>query len=899
MKRKTTLTLRTPTQGDRRRLWASACSAALLAVGGLLAAPTTVTAQTLEARQPLVTGQEARVDALLKQMTLEEKIDLLSGTGFGTHALPRLNIPALKMTDGPVGARIPPPSTAMAAGIGLAATWDPTLAQRVGGQIGRDARSRGANFLLGPGVNIYRAPMNGRNFEYFGEDPLLAGRIAVGYITGVQGQGVSATIKHFLGNNSEFARNTSDSVIDERALREIYLPAFEAAVKEGQVGAIMDSYNLTNGAYMTQNGYFNTDVAKTQWGFPGLIMSDWGATHDTLGAANGGMDLEMPSGQFFNRRTLLPAVQGGQVAAAGVDDKVRRLLRLAVRFGWMDKPQTDLSIPLYNLQGRQAALDGAREGMVLLKNEGGLLPLDRRHIKTIAVIGPDAFPAVATAGGSGHVPSFSSVSILQGLGDALGLEGTVTYARGLPTTAQMARATQFTTTPGGKRGITVETFATDDLTGAPVSTRIERSARTGRPFSFEDFDSSDFAPPPDPPAAAPPPAGAAPAPPPSPLGQRPPPYSSRWTGYYTPEAAGAFILFVQGPYKFRVLVDGAPVIDCTRIPRAALNQARLTLTSGPHKVMLEQFGAPFFGPPFLRLGILSEAGVVDPSVVALASRADAVVVAVGFDEQTETEGADREFALPPGQDALVRAVAAANKNTIVVVTSGGSVDVTPWVDRVPALVEAWYPGQEGGTALAEALFGTTNPSGRLPISWERRLEDNPSYSSYYYTAPDSNRIEYRDGIFVGYRGYEHSRTRPLFPFGYGLSYTAFRYANLSVKPASGSGPGPHYAVSFDVTNTGRRAGADVAQVYVADAHAAVPRPPKELKGFARVDLAAGQTKRVQVLLNGRAFTYYDVGAKRWHADPGEFGILVGHSSEDIALQGKVNLPQPLDLPVGD
>ncbi len=317
MEEMTTPTRRSPMRGRRR---ASAYSAALLAVGGLLTASSAAPAQAAPdtapaARQALDSAQEARVDALLKQMTLAEKIDLLSGTGFGTHALPRLKIPALKMTDGPVGARIPPPSTAMAAGIGLAATWDPALAERIGGQIGRDARSRGANFLLGPGVNIYRAPMNGRNFEYFGEDPLLAGRIAVGYIAGVQSQGISATIKHFLGNNSEFARNTSDSVIDERALREIYLPAFETAVKDGHVGAIMDSYNLTNGAYMTQNGYFNTDIVKTQWGFPGLIMSDWGATHDALGAATGGLDLEMPFGQYLNRRTLLPAVQGARSRA--------------------------------------------------------------------------------------------------------------------------------------------------------------------------------------------------------------------------------------------------------------------------------------------------------------------------------------------------------------------------------------------------------------------------------------------------------------------------------------------------------------------------------------------------------------------------------------------------------
>ncbi|MBV9850744.1 MAG: glycoside hydrolase family 3 C-terminal domain-containing protein [Armatimonadetes bacterium] len=869
------------------------------------------------ASAPMSAPVEARVNTLLSQMTLEEKIDMLSGVGYGaasdttgsTHALPRLGIPGFRMTDGPVGAHVPPPSTAYAAGIGLAATWDTALARRVGVQLGRDTRSRGQHFLLGPGVNIYRTPMNGRNFEYFGEDPFLGARIAVGYVQGVQSEGVSATIKHFLGNNSEFARNTSDSIIDERALREIYLPIFEAAVKEGQVGAIMDSYNLTNGAHMTQNGYLNTDVVKTQWGFPGIIMSDWGAVHDTLGAANGGMDLEMPDGQYLNRRNLLPAIAQGQVSVATVDDKVRRLLRLGARFGWLDREQKDLSIPRYNPQGRQAALDGAREGLVLLKNEGGLLPLDRGRVKTIAVIGPDAHPAIATAGGSGHVPPFTSVSILQGLSDALGAAGTVTYARGLPTLPQMASATHFTTEAGGDRGgVTVETFGNADLSGPPTATRVERSFSSGRPFSFEDFDPADFAPPSPPagppagprpgaPAGAP---GAAPAaPPPSPFG-RPAPTSTRRTGYYMASAAGSYILFVQGPEKFRALVDDQPVMDNWQVPRAALNQARLTLTAGPHKVVLEQSGGGGFGQPFLRLGIVPEDTVVEADARALAARADVAVVAVGFDDQIETEGSDREFALPPGQDALIRAVAAANRRTIVVVTSGGSVDVTPWLDRVPGLVEVWYPGQEGGTALAEALLGDVDPSGRLPISWERRLEDNPSDTNYYYTQPGTNKIEYREGIFVGYRGYEHNQVQPLFPFGYGLSYTTFRYANLSVTPQrGGTGPGPHYMVSFDVTNTGRRAGADVAQVYVADTHATVPRPPKELKGFARVELRPGQTRHVQVPLSGRAFTYYDVNAKQWHADPGEFTVLVGRSSERAELRGKVSLSQPVNLGVGD
>ena len=287
---------------------------------------------------------EARVDSLLKQLTLEEKIDILGGVDeFYIRANQRIGLPRLKMADGPVGVRNYGPSTVFG-GIGLAATWDPELAQRIGAVIGEDARARGVHFMLGPGVNIYRAPMCGRNFEYFGEDPFLSARTAVAYIKGMQSQGVSATVKHYLGNNQEYDRHNIDSVIDERTMREIYLPVFEAAVKEAHVGAIMDSYNLTNGVHMSQNGYLNTDVAKKEWGFTGIIMSDWTSVYDAVGAANGGLDLEMPSGKFMNRATLLPAVQAGKVSEATIDDKVRRILRTAIQFGWLDRDQTDLSI---------------------------------------------------------------------------------------------------------------------------------------------------------------------------------------------------------------------------------------------------------------------------------------------------------------------------------------------------------------------------------------------------------------------------------------------------------------------------------------------------------------------------------------------------------------------------
>ncbi len=817
--------------------------------------------------QPPSSEIERRVESILSQMTLEEKIDLLGGVdGFFIRDLPRLGLPRLKMADGPLGVRNFGPATAMAGGISLAATWDPALAEREGMEIARDARAKGVHFLLGPGVNIYRAPMNGRNFEYFGEDPFLASRIAVGYIRGVQSQGVSATIKHFIGNNSEFDRHNTDSVIDERTMREIYLPTFEAAVKEARVGAIMDSYNLTNGSHMTQNGYLNTDIAKKEWGFDGVMMSDWVATYNAVAAANGGLDLEMPSGQFLNRKHLVPAIEQGQVSVATIDDKVRRILRTAVRFGWLDRDQTDTSIPRYNLPGRRVALDAARSGMVLLKNEGGLLPLAKDRLKSIAVIGPNAYPAVPVGGGSARVEPFTAVSFLEGLTNTQGSAVNVYYHRGIPSLGEMAQATNFSTaTANGQPGLLAEYFKATDLQGAPVVTRTEQHVNYG-PGSPATFPEQTL--------------------------------SSRWTGYYRPEGAGAYDIFVLTTRDevggHRLYVDDNLVLDNWTRARAVAGHITLSLDEKPHKIVLEQHGRSARFGAWLRMGILRHGSIVEAEAKKMAAQADAVVVAAGFNPDTESEGADRTFYLPPGQDELIREMAAANRNTIVVITSGGGVDMNAWIDRVPALIEAWYPGQEGGTALAEILFGDVNPSGRLPVTFERRWEDNPVHDSYY-TEPGTNRIPYQEGVFVGYRGYEKNGVKPLFPFGYGLSYTTFKYGNLVIKPVGGGTSNPRYEVSFEVTNTGRRAGAAVAEVYIADRHARLPRPPKELKGFAKVDLKPGETRRITVPLDVRSLAYFDVGGKRWIAEAGTFEVLVGTSSEQIELSGKLTLPATVSV----
>jgi beta-glucosidase len=799
---------------------------------------------------------ESKIDSLLTKLTLEDKIDLIGGVdSFYIRANEKIGLPRLKMADGPVGVRNYGPSTVFG-GVGLAATWDPEMAARVGMTIGQDARERGVHFMLGPGVNIYRAPMNGRNFEYFGEDPFLSSQIAVGYIDGMQSQGVSATIKHYMGNNSEFDRHNTDSIIDERTMHEIYLPVFEAAVKQAHVGAIMDSYNLINGEHATQNGYLNNEVAKKDWGFKGIIMSDWDATYDGVAAANGGLDLEMPSGKFMNRVNLLPAVKSGKVSEATIDDKVRRILRTAIEFGWLDRDQTDLSIPAFNQNGRKVALEAARSGIVLLKNEGNILPLDKSRIKTIAVIGPDAYPAQPGGGGSAEAKPFTEVSYLEGIVNELGANAKVYYARGLPDLNDIAKATTFTTqAEGGVPGLKEELFHNKDLQGQPDV------VRTSKYLNYQ-------------PARG--------------RGEAVTGFSIRWTGFFTPPAAGTYVAMVQGPGEnggYRLYVDKKLVFDNWTQWYAFVRDVPLTLSAGPHEVEYDYYIKSGWGKVTANLGIVPADSLVTKEAKALAKQADAVVLAAGFNADSEGESGDRTFALTSGQNELINQIAAVNKNTIVVLTSGGGVDMSSWIDHVPALLQAWYPGQEGGTAVAQLLFGDFNPSGRLPISIERSWEDNPVHDNYY-PKEGTKKVEYKEEIFVGYRYYDKSSTKPLFPFGYGLSYTSFAYKNLTVSTPTADDA---VTVGFDVTNTGSREGADVAEVYVGDRHAPVPRPAKELKGFSKIDLNPGETKHVVVQLDRRAFSYYDVKKHDWTVAPGSFTILVGRSSAEIVLNGNLTL----------
>ncbi len=837
-----------------------------LVVGALLAF-----SAKAQAPHPLTDADRQRIDQIVHKMTLDEKLDYIGGMEMTIRAVPSVDVRALQMSDGPVGVRLDTgfPSTTYAGGIALAASWDRELAQRVGAGIGRDARARGINFMLGPAVNIYRSPRNGRNFEYFGEDPFLAANMAVGYITGMQEQGVSSTIKHYMGNNSEFLRHDSDSIIDARTMHEIYLPAFEAGVKNGHVGAVMDSYNLINGAHATQNVPLNIDIMRKEFGFEGTIMSDWDATYDGVAAANGGLDLEMPHGDHMNRKTLEPAIKAGKVSEATIDDKVRHILSTAMMFGWLDRDQTDTSISFVDRSNDETALDSAGESAVLLKNEGDLLPLDKSQIKSILIVGPDAYPGVPVGGGSAGVVPFHTMSPLEGITDGLGKTATVWYDRGLPKISDLAEATEFTTVAkNGKPGLTLQLFHNHELSGPPANTSIADHIDVAG-VSWDQMHSDPEM------AVALLAAGVK--------------TSRRYTGYYTAPSAGRYILALEASGEGsnnRVFVDGKQVIDDWELVRAFAPHVTLDLSAGPHKVVVEERqDFPVGGK--LRVAIVPEEKIVSERAKELAAKADVVVVAAGFDQDSEGEGGDRTFDLPYGQDALIQAMAAANKKVIVAVTSGGNVDSNAWLDRVPALLETWYGGQDGGQALAEILLGDVNPSGHLPATFERRPQDNPSYA-YYYPEPGTKRVVYKEGIFIGYRGYEHNHVKPLFPFGYGLSYTTFKFASLAVSPES-AGANPQVTVTFDVTNTGARKGAEVAQVYVSEDHAKVERPERELKGFERVDLTPGETKHLSVVLDARAFAYWNPDTKKWTINPGKFTVRVGESVESTPLSGSVEL----------
>ncbi|MCL2659883.1 MAG: glycoside hydrolase family 3 C-terminal domain-containing protein, partial [Acidobacteriaceae bacterium] len=769
----------------------------LLCVGG-------VTARAQQCAPPFP-DVEQRVQQLMPRLSMEQKIQLLTGShDMYIDGLDAIGLPRIKLSDGPTGVRVWGPSTAYPAGIALAASWDPKLIEEVGHSLGKDARARGVHILLAPGMNIYRAPMGGRNFEYFGEDPFLASRSAVAYICGVQAEGVVATAKHYVANDSEYDRHNVNAVVDERTLREIYLPPFEASVKDAHVAAFMDSYNLLNGEHTTQNKWLNNEVLKKEWGFDGILMSDWDATYDSMGAATAGLDLEMPTAKFMSAEFLRNALATGKLQPEVIDDKVRRILRTYLRFGFFDRPQQDLSIPLYSQQARRTALNAARESMVLLKNDH-VLPLDVKKVRTVAVIGPNAFPAVPGGGGSSFTEPFAASSFLTGISDNLAGKVKVLYSSGLPTPEAFFKDTEFMT-PDGKPGLLMETFSNREFAGTPVADTVRRLNRWG----FRMWTNG------------------------SPAHQ-----TIRWSGTYMPKTSGTYLMLVAtgSGDTYHITMDGQDVLTQKHAEGTAPKAAQINLNADtPVRVVVEY--RPGSSNVRIGFGIRPMEDLVLPEAKKIAAMADAVIVSVGFHPMFEAEGMDRSFDLPWGQADLINAVAAINPKTIVNVTAGGGFETASWINHAAALIDNFYPGQEGGQALAEVLFGERSPEGKLPITIEKNWADNPTVNSYYPNEKQTGHehdVNFTEGLMVGYRYYTTRQKSPAYPFGFGLSYSSFALSDLQVSSSTAaveslcSSP---LMASVEVKNVGPVPAAEVVQVYIRNESCNNGCPERELKAFA-------------------------------------------------------------------
>ncbi|MGA8660615.1 MAG: glycoside hydrolase family 3 C-terminal domain-containing protein [Chthoniobacterales bacterium] len=827
---------------------------------------------------------EQRVNNILSQFTLEEKLSYIGGTGFfdiKPIPVPNLQVPInpqIFQTDGPLGVRRNSPGIRFASGLTLAATWNRSLARQVGIAMGRDTRARGYFSILGPGMDFYRVPMGGRNFEYMnGEDPFLGGQLVPGVIQGIQSQGVWACAKHFVCNDEEANRTNVQILLDDRTLREIYLPVFEAAVKDGHVATVMGAYNAVNGFFCSENPFLLLEVLKKEWGFKGLLMSDYNAIHDGLTAALNGCDLDLPAGNFMNSKNLSPFIPA-PLQVATIDDKVRRILREVVSFGYLDRQQLDPSIPLDDPVSEATALNEAREGIILLKNEGNLLPLSEQ-VHTIAVLGPFAQGSPPSGFGSSYVTPISFVSVLEGIENEVSPGTTVDLIS--TNTLDPANATwEFVNANGElQQGLQAEYFTSNDLSGTAAVTRVDNH------LNF-DWDIN-----------------------PIPVSQNQGGFSARWTGQVRPVISGDHVFKVRGDGGLRVIVNGQTLFDNFNSPTlppvgygpTPAYSGKIALQAGQvysveidyRRVSFATGGGGFFDS-FEQGGLTGvQASWASLQAPPNFAKYDAVVICAGISNEYEGEGEDRPFQLPEFQDELISNLANVNHRTIVVFHGGGNFDSHLWINRVSGLIESFYPGQNGGQALAEILFGDVNPSGKLPVTFEKRIEDNPAFATFpnpLNSHPDA--ISYSEGIFIGYRGYEKNHVKPLFPFGFGLSYTTFAYSDLKIEPATFTGTEPA-KVSFTVTNTGKVAGAEIAELYVGQENPPISRPIKELKGFEKVFLEPGQSKTVTLGLNQRSFAYFNTATEKWDALPGTYKVLVGGSSQNTPLSGTVVVPAVL------
>jgi beta-glucosidase len=813
------------------------------------------------------------IDRLLDSLTLEEQVSLLSGADFWTTVpVDRLGIPAIKVTDGPNGARGGGglvgglSAAAFPVGISLGSSFDPDLVRRVAGAIAEEALTKGARVLLAPTINIHRSAVNGRNFECHSEDPHLAAEMAAAYVEGVQAKGVAATVKHFVGNESEYQRMTISSEIGERALREIYLPPFEAAVKRAGTFAVMSAYNKLNGTFASENRRLLTEILREEWSFDGLVMSDWFGSHSTSETVEAGLDLEMPGPARDRGAKLVEAVKSGRVAADKVRTAARNVLRLVERVGAFEQPGIAPERSVDRPEHRALIREAAADGMVLLKNDG-VLPLSTDAGLTIAAIGPNAGTARIMGGGSAQLNPHHISAPVEALAAAF-----------------------------GGNAVRVEEGCTNNRLRTLLRAPIEVSYFAGRDFSgpaqIGAANEAEFF------WVAPP------APDIDPLKM-----SVRLRAEFTPEFSGDHEFGLISAGRSRLSLDRKPLVDAWTSWKPGENYfgagcdeavATVRLEAGRRYDVAVEFAAVQQAMSFsaLRFGVSRVLG--DDAIeraVELAQSSDIALVYAGRSGEWDSEGLDLPGIMLPGrQNELIERVAAVNPRTVVVLQTGGPVAM-PWLDKVAAVLQAWYPGQECGDAIADVLTGRRGPGGRLPQTFPKRIEDTPVAVGDPLVYPGTDgAVEYREGIFVGYRHYDAKGIEPLFSFGHGLSYTSFAWSNLRLERER-IAPGGEVTVSLDITNTGSRPGTEVVQIYVRDALASLERPEKELKAFAKVRLQPGETQTVRLSLGMRALAFFDTERKAWVAEAGAFELLAGASSRDIRLRAAVELDRDWVEPV--